>query len=82
MTANCTIPSGTMSYLNSYKIKFTATIPSNSNMTAIKWADIDTKPSEISLFIDGGDRAITVERENVFIANAEPKSNDLIYHWG
>jgi hypothetical protein len=71
-----------MSYPKSYKIKFTAKNPSDSTMTTTKWSDIQIKTSSLSLFIDGGDRDITIDKENSFIANAEPKSSNLIYKWG
>lgn len=71
-----------MSYPKSYKIKFTAKNPSDNTMTTTKWSDIQIKTSSLSLFIDGGDRDITIDRENSFIANAEPKSSNLIYKWG
>jgi hypothetical protein len=48
MTTNCSIPSNTMSYPNSYMIKFTATNPNDSTMTAIRWSDIEIKSSRLS----------------------------------
>jgi uncharacterized protein Veg len=82
MTTNCSIPSNTMSYPNSYMIKFTATNPNDNTMTTIRWSYIEIKTSRLSWFINGGDRDITVDRDNSFVVNAEPKSNNLIYRWG
>ena len=78
---NWTIPANTMSSGTSYKIKFTATNPSDSNMTTYDWSDIHVNNSDFTVFINGGNREISLDINNTFEANVEPKTSNLVYYW-
>ena len=78
---DCKIPANTMTFPNTYKIKFTATNPADGTQTIIQWSDIHVSEAELSVFIEGGDRSISTEINNIFIANVEPKKTTMIYRW-
>jgi hypothetical protein len=70
-----------MIYPNTYKIKITASNPSDSSMDITKWATVNVKISDLVVFIDGGDRKIDISIDNTFRVNVEPKNSNLVYRW-
>jgi hypothetical protein len=78
---DCTIAQNTMSYPTKYKLKVIATNPSEASQTITKWANIDTKMSNITVFIHGGNRAVSLAHNNNFFANVNPFTGSLIYRW-
>lgn len=71
-----------MNSTSSYKIKFTASNPSDSSMTVTEWSDIAVNNPDLSVYISGGNRKITLDIDNTFEANVEPKTSSLVYKWG
>lgn len=76
------IPKDTLAYPQTYKLKFTATNPANSSQVTTVWSDVSVKSSNLTVFIDGGNRAISTDANYTLIANVEPKSENLVYKWG
>lgn len=78
---DCKIPAGTMSYSNTYKLKITAQNPSNSSMDIEEWATINIALTDYAVFINGGDRSISVNNSYSFSASISPMSSNLKYKW-
>ena len=70
-----------MAYPNTYKIKITASNPSDTSQTVEEWSDIHVKVANLTIFINGGDRSIPVDKDNNFISNVSPLSSTLVYRW-
>lgn len=78
---DCKIPSGTMAYPSEYKLKATATHPSNSAQDSEEWSDIYTRKSALTVYIHGGDRSINVDYNNSFSATVHPSTANVVYRW-
>lgn len=77
----CTIPANKMALGNSYKIKFSASNPYNSSMNSYEWSDILINSTDIEVYINGGNRKISLDTDTLFTSNVEPKTANMVYYW-
>ena len=78
---NWVITNGTISYPNTYQVKFTAKNPADSTQTVTYWSNISVKMPNLSVFIDGGDKSISLDIDNNLIANVEPTGSNVTFKW-
>lgn len=77
----CKIPIGSMIYPNTYKLKVSASNPADASQSTVEWSDIHVKKANLTVFIHGGDRAISVSQDMNFISNVKPWSSTVVYRW-
>ena len=78
---NWVIPKGTISYPNTYKLLFTASNPADSTQTVTYWSNVLVKMPDISVFIDGGDKSISLDIDNNLVANVQPINSNVTFKW-